>query len=244
MKGVILAGGTGSRLYPLTRATNKHLLPVGKKPMILYSVQKMIDSGITDIMVITGTEHMGPMISLLGSGKSYGCSFTFRVQDEPSGIAGALLLAESFTANDKFVAILGDNIFEDSLSLSIKRFKESKKSCHLLLKKVPDPEKYGVAIIENDEIVGAIEKPSIPISSDCITGIYMYDKSVYGIIRGIDISDRGEYEITDVNNAYIKNKNIGWEYLKGWWTDAGTHKSYRAANQLMSSQGDEESIHE
>jgi glucose-1-phosphate thymidylyltransferase len=236
VKGVILAGGTGSRLQPLTKATNKHLLPVGKKPMILYSVQKMIESGINDIMVITGAEHVGPMISLLGSGKSYNCNFTFRVQDEPSGIAGALLLAESFTCKDKFVVILGDNIFEDSLNKPIKRFSKSLSGCYLLLKKVLDPEKYGVAIIEDNEIVGAIEKPSIPISNDCITGIYMYDASVYDIIKGIDISDRGEYEITDVNNVFIKNKNIGWEYLNGWWTDAGTHDSYRAANELITSQ--------
>ena len=233
MKGVILAGGTGSRLFPLTKATNKHLLPIGSHPMVLHSVLKMKESGISDIMIITGTDHMDGMITLLGSGKSYGCDFTFKVQDEPSGIAGALSLAEAFTGDDKFVVILGDNIFEDGLSGFMKNFNESPRSCYLLLKKVQDPEKYGVAIMEDGEIVDAVEKPATPVSNDCITGIYMYDNTVYDIIRNISKSGRGEYEITDVNQAYIQQKKVAWEYLVGWWTDAGTHESYQTANALM-----------
>ena len=232
-KGVILAGGTGSRLSPLTDVTNKHLLPVGRKPMILHLVGKLTEAGIKEIMVITGTEHMGDMISLLGSGEKYGCSFTFKVQEKSSGIADALRLAKHFTGQDKFVVLLGDNMFEDSLIPHIERYSSSDKSCLLLLKKVHDPERYGVAVIEDEKIVAAIEKPKQFVSDLCITGIYMYDASVYEKIEDLKPSSRGEYEITELNHQYILEQNVNHSTLIGWWTDAGTFDSYSRANILL-----------
>ena len=233
-KGVILAGGTGSRLKPLTDVTNKHLLPVGEKPMILHLVCKMVDVGITEILVITGTEHMGDMISLLGSGEKYGCSFTFKVQENANGIADALRLAKNFIVDDDFIVLLGDNMFEDGLENYIKQYYESGCDCMLLLKKVPDPERYGVAVINDGVLVKAVEKPLEPISDLCITGIYMYDSSVFNRISKLKPSSRGEYEITEVNNSYIKDMSVSFCVMDGWWTDAGTHESYRKANLLVS----------
>ena len=231
MKGIILAGGTGSRLLPLTRVTNKHLLPVGKKPMILHSVKKLVESGIFDIMIITGTEHMGDMITLLGSGREYNCEFTFRVQDSPNGIAGALKLCENFVGNDSCVVILGDNIFEHKLKNKIKDFTSG---CRLFLKKVKDPQRYGVPVFKNEKIIKIEEKPKSPSSDYAITGIYVYDAHVFDIIDKLTPSDRGELEITDVNNFYIKKGLVSYSVLDGWWTDAGTHESYRAANTIVS----------
>tara|TARA_B100001123_G_scaffold437566_2_gene570062 strand:- start:9447 stop:10166 length:720 start_codon:yes stop_codon:yes gene_type:complete len=233
MKGVILAGGTGSRLHPLTHVTNKHLLPVGKKPMILHLVSKLTTAGISDIMVITGTEHMGDMISLLGSGNNHGCSFTFKVQDGSAGIADALRLAESFVKDEKFIVLLGDNIFEDDLATHVNEYKNSDMPCSLFLKKVPDPERYGVAVIKEGKVVAAIEKPQEFISDLCITGIYMYDNSVFDRIRSLKPSSRGEYEITELNHGYIEDGLAGFTFLEGWWTDAGTFTSYHKANMLM-----------
>ena len=238
MKGVILAGGTGSRLSPLTKVTNKHLLPVGPLPMILHSVKKMVDVKITDIMVITGTEHMGDMVSLLGSGKSYGCNFTYRIQDEPDGIAGALSLCEGFVGDDSCVVILGDNIFEDSLNnvvekfLSLKKERKHLSTCALALKEVLDPQRFGVAEIVGDTIRGIEEKPKHPKSNLCITGIYVYDDTVFDIIKSLRKSNRGEYEVTDVNNSYVDAGGVTFTRLQGWWTDAGTHESYHRANIL------------
>ena len=236
MKGIILAGGTGSRLSPLTDVTNKHLLPVGKKPMILHLVDKLVSAKIKEILVVTGTEHMGDIIALLGSGKRFNCSFTFRVQEEPLGIAHALLLGESFVGDDDVVVVLGDNMFEDSLSMFVEKYKKNNSECLLILKEVEDPERYGVAIIENGKIVDAIEKPKKWVSNLCITGIYIYNSTAFGRIKNLKISDRGEYEITELNKSYIVENKIDFEILNGWWTDAGTFPSYIKANNLMYSE--------
>ena len=238
-KGVILAGGTGSRLKPLTDVTNKHLLPVGKKPMILHLVSKLVDVGATEIMVITGTEHMGDMISLLGSGKKYGCSFTFKVQESAAGIADALRLAENFVGDENFIVLLGDNIFQGDLHDVVKKYEASNKGCFLLLKKVPDPERYGVAEVCGDEIISIVEKPKEYISDLCVTGIYMYDRTAFSRISMLVPSERGEYEITELNNSYIRDGGVGFDVLSGWWTHAGTHASYQKANALVNRDVDE-----
>ena len=235
MKGVILAGGTGTRLYPLTKVTNKHLLPVGKKPMILHAIDKLIEASVVDIMVVTGTEHMGDMVSLLGSGKDYGCKLTYRVQDEPDGIAGALLLCEDFVGKDPTAVVLGDNIFSDSLTPVIDKFKSIKYAsanpvCTLALCEVDDSHRFGVAEIIGDRIAGIEEKPKYPKSNFCVTGIYIYDENVFSYIRNLKVSNRNEYEITDVNNQYISEGTASYVQLKGSWSDAGTHDSYHKAN--------------
>jgi len=235
VKGIILAGGTGKRLLPLTKVTNKHLLPVGEKPMILHSIQRLVDASIDDIIIITGTEHMGDMINLLGSGSDFGCNLTYRVQDNPDGIAGALRLCRSFVGNDSCVVILGDNILENGISRHIKDFNKkinsnSSPSCMLLLKEVEDPERFGVPQIEGDKILKIIEKPNDPPSNFCVTGIYLYDSNVFDFIEKLSVSKRGEYEITDVNNLYIELGDVYYDILSGWWSDAGTHESYKNAN--------------
>jgi glucose-1-phosphate thymidylyltransferase len=233
MKGIILAGGLGQRLYPLTMVTNKHLLPVGKKPMIFHPIEKLVDAGIKDIVIVTGTNHVGNMIRLLGSGDSFGCNFTYRVQDSPDGIGGALRLCKDIVGKEKCVVILGDNMFENSLDKFIKKFNKSEKSCMLLLKKVEDPCRFGVAVVENEKIVKIIEKPSTPISDLCVTGIYMYDHTVFDKIGSLTKSNRGEYEISHINDLYVMEENLAWDTLSGWWTDAGTHESYQEANLLF-----------
>ena len=236
MNGIILAGGTGSRLYPLTKVTNKHLLPVGKSPMIEHCVYKLTSVGIEEIVIVTGTEHMGDIVSLLGSGTSYGCKFTYKVQDQPDGIAGALSLCEnSCKDSDGVVVLLGDNIFEDSLIECVntfKSFQEPGLKCVLNLKEVNDPSRFGVATIEDGKVLEVIEKPENPKSNYCVTGIYAYSNDVFDVIKTLQKSDRGEYEITDVNNFYIKSDRCKFNTIKGWWTDAGTHESYQRANQL------------
>lgn len=220
MKGIILAGGTGSRLYPLTKVTNKHLLPVGNKPMIYYPIEKLTSAGIEEILIVTGTEHMGDVVNLLGSGKDFGCRFTYKVQDEAGGIAQALGLAENFCGDEPMTVILGDNIFEAGLSKALENFDGS--GAQILIKQVEDPERFGVAELEGDRIVGIEEKPDQPKSEFAVTGIYMYDPQVFDLIRNLEPSDRGELEITDVNNHYIKNGAMKYSILDGWWTDAGT----------------------
>lgn len=238
MKGIILAGGTGSRLFPLTKVTNKHLLPVGNKPMILHSVHKMTDAGITDIMIITGTEHMGAIVSLLGSGAEYGCQFTYRVQDRPDGIGGAMKLCKGFVGADKCLVILGDNIFEDSLVSAVKEFEASEDICHLFLKKVIDPERYGVAIVNKKmKVLELIEKPNPSPSPYCVTGIYMYTPLIFGIIEKLTPSRRGELEITEANNVFVQSTLTRCTMLKGYWTDAGTPESYYHANKLVIKHG-------
>lgn len=232
MKGIILAGGTGSRLYPLTKVTNKHLLPIGNKPMIYYPIEKLTEAGIQEILIVTGTEHMGDVVNLLGSGKDFGCRFTYKVQDEAGGIAQALGLAENFIGNDSMTVILGDNIFKTSLDESLNDYPG--EGAQILLKEVDDPERFGVAEVEGDKIIGVEEKPDRPKSSLAVTGVYMYDSQVFDFIRELEPSGRGELEITDVNNRYISREQMRFSIMKGWWTDAGTPSSYKRANQLVS----------
>lgn len=232
MKGVILAGGTGSRLFPLTKVTNKHLLPVGKYPMIYYPIYRLIEAGITEILIVTGKEHMGSVVNLLGSGYELGVEFTYKIQDQPGGIAQALGLAEHFVNGDKCVVILGDNIFEDNINSFVSSFKKQEKGAKVLLKEVPDPERFGVAELKGDKIISIEEKPKNPKSNYCVTGIYMYDSRVFDIIKRLKPSGRGELEITDVNNAYIKDGTLTYDILEGSWTDAGTFESLKRANEL------------
>ena len=229
MKGVILAGGTGSRLLPLTKVTNKHLLPVGNKPMIYYPIGQLIQAGITEILIVTGIEHMGDVVSNLGSGKDFSCKFTYKVQDKAGGIAQALSLAENFAGNDNITVILGDNIFIHDLSTAVVEYKGGAK---IFLKEVEDPERFGVADVDGDEIASIEEKPKQPKSNYCVTGIYMYDNNVFSIIKTLKPSGRGELEITDVNNDYINKGQMSFEILDGGWTDAGTFESLRRASQL------------
>jgi len=189
MKGVVLAGGTGSRLFPLTKVTNKHLLPVGQKPMIYHPIQKLTDAGLTEILIVTGTEHMGDVVSLLGSGKDFGCKFTYKVQDEAGGIAQALGLAENFAGNDPVTVILGDNIFEDDLANAISSY--SGEGAQIMLKEVHDPNRYGVAEIQGSDVISIEEKPENPKSNWAVTGIYTYDNKVFDLIKTLKPSKRG-----------------------------------------------------
>lgn len=232
MKGIILAGGTGSRLYPLTKITNKHLLPVGKYPMIFHSVHKLKEADIQDILIVTGKDHMGDVVNLLGSGADLGVSFTYKVQDEAGGIAQALGLAEHFVGNNQMVVILGDNIFSDSISSYVLNFREQRTGAKVLLQQVHDPQRYGVPELDGDKIISIEEKPAHPKSNYAVTGIYMYDSNVFNIVKTLKPSGRGELEITDVNNAYIQRNELTYDILKGWWTDAGTHASLAYANEL------------
>lgn len=232
MKGIILAGGTGTRLYPLTKVTNKHLLPVGKYPMIFYSVEKLKTAGIKDILIVTGKDHMGDVVNLLGSGHEMGVTFTYKVQDEAGGIAQALDLAEHFVGDDQMVVILGDNVFADNITPFVDNFRIQKKGAKLLLQKVHDPQRYGVAELDGERIVSIEEKPKTPKSDYAVTGIYMFDNQVFDIVKTLKPSARGELEITDVNNAYIERNELSFDILKGWWTDAGTHASLAKANEL------------
>lgn len=232
MKGIILAGGTGSRLYPLTKVTNKHLLPVGKYPMIFHSVNKLKQAGITDILIVTGKEHMGDVVGLLGSGSDMQVSFTYKVQDEAGGIAQALDLAENFVGNDKMVVILGDNVFEDDISEYVAHYRDQERGAKILLQEVHDPQRYGVAELQGENIISIEEKPKQPKSNYAVTGIYMFDSEVFQIIKTLKPSGRGELEITDVNNAYIQRNELTFDVLSGWWTDAGTHASLQRANEL------------
>jgi glucose-1-phosphate thymidylyltransferase len=231
MKGIILAGGTGSRLYPLTKVTNKHLLPVGDKPMIYYPIEKLTEAGIDEILIVTGTEHMGDVVTLLGSGREFGCRFTYKVQDESGGIAQALGLAENFVGKDSMIVVLGDNLFQASLKNAIKSYEG--RGGMILIKKVSDPGRFGVVELKGDKITRIEEKPNQPKSDYAVTGIYMYDPAVFEVIRNLKPSDRGELEITDVNNHYISWGKMKFSVLEGWWTDAGTYESYKLANRLV-----------
>lgn len=233
MKGIILAGGSGSRLFPLTKVTNKHLLPIGKVPMIFHPIHKLLEAGVTEILVVTGVEHMGHVVSLLGSGKEYHCEFTYRVQDEAGGIAQALGLAKQFADGHRMVVILGDNIFEDPLTEYVKNFAVQKSGARIILKEVPDPDRFGVAELNGDRVVGIEEKPKKPKSHSAVTGVYMYDSQVFEIVKTLKPSRRGELEITDVNNAYIQRSELAYDIFKGWWTDAGTFESFHLANELV-----------
>ena len=234
MKGVVLAGGTGSRLFPLTKVTNKHLLPVGREPMIFHPIRKLTDAGVEEILVVTGLDHMGDVVNLLGSGREFGCRFTYKVQDEAGGIAQALGLAENFAGKSPVCVLLGDNIFEDSVQPFVDGYAKQRKGARIVLKRVPDPQRYGVAEVRGDRIVGIAEKPKAPKSDLAVTGIYFYDPGVYDVIRTLKPSGRGELEITDVNNHYLRERQLRYDVLEGWWTDAGTFESLHFANELIS----------
>ncbi len=231
MKGVILAGGLGTRLAPLTRITNKHLLPVYDKPMIYYPIECLINAGIEDIMIVTGGDHAGDFLRLLGNGAAFGLrDLHYTYQEGEGGIADALRLAEHFADGDKVVVVLGDNIIELNIRRAVGDFFAQGKGAKILLKEVPDPQRFGVAEVEGDKIVRIVEKPKEPKSRLAVVGIYMFDRQVFDIVRTLKPSDRGELEITDVNNAYIEQGAMTYDVLEGWWTDAGTFESlYRAA---------------
>ena len=233
MKGVILAGGSGSRLYPLTKVTNKHLLPVGRTPMIFHPIVKLTEAGIEDILIVTGVEHMGEVVNLLGSGKEFKCRFTYKVQDEAGGIAQALFLAREFADKERIAVILGDNVFEDRLAPFISRYKKQKRGVRLLVKEVSDPQRFGVVEFEDGKILSIEEKPKKPRSKFVVTGIYFYDPEVFEIIQTLKPSHRGELEISDVNNQYLKKGQLEYDILSGWWTDAGTFESLERATLLV-----------
>lgn len=232
MKGIILAGGTGSRLYPLTKATNKHLLAVSKYPMIFYPIARLKEANVSEILIVTGKEHIGSFANILGSGYEFGVKFTYKIQDQAGGIAQALLLAEDFACGDKCVVILGDNVFQNDISEFVSHFDKQDKGAKILIQQVADPKRYGVAEISEDKIISIEEKPQVPKSNFCVTGIYMYDNRVFDIIKTLKPSGRGELEITDVNNWYILDGSLTYDILKGWWTDAGTFESLAYANEL------------
>lgn len=239
MKGVILAGGSGTRLYPLTKVINKHLLPVGKHPMIMHSIGKLKQAGIEDILLVTGSSSAGLYAKLLGSGKEWGVRMSYKVQDEAGGIAEALAMAEGFVRKgEKFVALLGDNLFEDTLSPYLQAFSKQESGAKVLLKEVEDPRRYGVPVFNGESIVSIEEKPEHPRSCYCVTGIYMYDASVFEVIRTVKPSARGELEVTDVNNVYARRGELTYNILLGWWIDAGTFASLREAGMHLSGEED------
>lgn len=234
MKGVILAGGEGTRLLPLTRVTNKHLLPVGTKPMIYYPIETLVKSGIKDILIVTGGNNPGDFLKLLRDGREFGLKeIHYTYQEGSGGIAQALSLAEDFADGGKIVVILGDNIFEDTFSKAVRDFEKQEKGAKIFLKEVPDPYRFGVAEIKDGKIVNIEEKPKKPKSNLAVTGLYMYDNQVFDIIRTLKPSERGELEITDVNNFYIRQGTMTYEILKGYWTDAGTFPSLLRATKLV-----------
>ncbi|OIO34675.1 MAG: spore coat protein [Candidatus Omnitrophica bacterium CG1_02_40_15] len=234
MKGVILAGGLGKRLEPLTRITNKHLLPVYGKPMIYYPIEALVEAGIKDILIVTGGNHAGEFLRLLGNGSEFGLkAINYTYQKGEGGIAEALRLARYFADNDKIVVILGDNLIEKSIKRYVDDFSKQPKGAKILLKKVNDPERFGVAEIKGSQIVKIIEKPKRPKSKYAVTGIYMYDKKVFDIIKTLKPSNRGELEITDVNNEYIKRRQMTFSVLDGWWSDCGTYEALLRANNLV-----------
>ena len=234
MKGVVLAGGTGSRLFPLTKITNKHLLPVYDKPMIYYPIQALVDAGIEDILVVTGGRNAGDFLRLLANGKEFGLThLDYTYQEGEGGIAEALGLAHHFGAGHRICVILGDNIIEGSIREAVEDFRKQPSGAKILLKQVTDAERFGVADIADGKILGIEEKPKQPKSDLAVTGIYMYDETVFDKVQKLKRSDRGELEITDVNNAYIAEGSMTFAHLEGWWTDAGTFESLLRANNLV-----------
>lgn len=239
MKGIILAGGVGSRLNPLTEITNKHLLPVGQEPMIWHPVRQLIGAGIDEILVVTSTQHMGSIVQSLGSGKRFGCEFTYRVQEEARGVAHALALAKAFSASERIVVLLGDNIFEYSIGPHVDDFRRQPRGARVLLKEVGDPERFGVAALDEKVIVSIDEKPEQPRTRYAVVGCYMYDERLFEIISRIRQSARGEYEITSVNNVYIEDKQLEYGFVRGRWTDAGTFESLIEAGRLLIETGNQ-----
>jgi glucose-1-phosphate thymidylyltransferase len=235
MKGIVLAGGTGSRLFPLTKVTNKHLLPVGREPMIFHPIRKLTEAGIDEILMVTGVEHMGDVVNLLGSGREFGCRFTYKVQDEAGGIAQALGLAENFAAGVPVCVILGDNVFQEPMGPFVSAFERQRRGARIVLHRVPDPRRFGVAEVDGERITRIVEKPRSPRSDLAVVGVYFYDSHVYDVIRTLRPSARGELEITDVNNHYLRRGELRYDLMKGWWTDAGTFDTLHRANALAHS---------
>jgi glucose-1-phosphate thymidylyltransferase len=238
LKGVVLAGGLGTRLRPLTSVTNKHLLPVYDRPMIYYPIQTLVNAGITDIMIVTGGNSAGDFLKLLGNGKAFGLKhLNYTYQEGEGGIAEALSLVEHFAAKEPVCVVLGDNIIEGNIAAAARAYNEGKKGAKIILKKVPDPERFGVPELSGSKVLRIEEKPSAPKSEYAVIGIYMYDGEVFDIIRTLKPSGRGELEITDVNNAYIQREEMTWEELDGWWTDAGTFESLLRASNMVAETG-------
>ena len=246
MKGVILAGGTGSRLDPLTKVTNKHLLPVYNKPMIYYPIESLVKAGIKDIMIVSGKGHAGDFLELLGSGQKFGARFSYAVQEEAGGIAQALDLARDFVDNEKVVVYLADNILQDNIIDAVNEFKQVTMGARIFLKKVKNPEAFGVALInDQNKIESIIEKPQKPISDLAVIGVYMYDNQVWDIIKTLKPSGRGELEITDVNNFYIKQGTMSYSTLNGWWGDCGESiDTWLQANNLVAETNNQRVISE
>jgi glucose-1-phosphate thymidylyltransferase len=245
MKGIVLAGGLGSRLYPLTKITNKHLLPVYNRPMIYYPIQTLVNAGITEILIVTGGRKAGDFLELLGNGKEFGLKhLDYTYQEGEGGIAAALSLAEYFVEDDLVCVILGDNVYEKSVRESVVEFSRRGHGAKIHLKRVEKPQRFGVPIINGDRILKIEEKPKIPQSEYAVTGLYMYDHTVFDIIKTLKPSGRGELEITDVNNAYIERDEMTYSVVEGWWSDAGTFDSLLRTNILVASQfeGDPEEI--
>jgi glucose-1-phosphate thymidylyltransferase len=238
MKGVILAGGLGTRLHPLTKVTNKHLLPVHDKPMIYYPIQTLVNAGIRDILLVTGGNSAGDFLRLLGNGKEFGLQhLNYTYQEGEGGIAAALSLAEYFAQREPVCVVLGDNIIEKNIIAATRAYEKQNGGAKILLKEVKDPQRFGVAVLEGDRLVKIEEKPKEPKSPYITTGIYFYDHEVFDIIRTLKPSARGELEITDVNNAYLDRGRLTWDVLDGWWTDAGTFESLKLANNLVAQTG-------
>jgi glucose-1-phosphate thymidylyltransferase len=238
MKGVVLAGGTGSRLDPLTRVTNKHLLPIYDKPMVYYPIQTLVNAGIQDILLVTGGKNAGEFLRLLGNGRAFGLKHIhYTYQDGEGGIAQALSLAEYFAAGEPICVVLGDNIIENNICQAAETFAKQKEGATILLKEVPDAQRFGVAEIHGDRVIGIEEKPARPKSDYAVVGIYFYDQTVFEKIRRLKPSGRGELEITDVTNFYIAERKLTYQVLDGWWTDAGTFESLLRANTLVADSG-------
>jgi glucose-1-phosphate thymidylyltransferase len=238
MKGVVLAGGLGTRLYPLTKITNKHLLPVYNRSMITYPIECLVKAGIKNILVVTGGNNPGDFLRLLGNGKQYGADqINYVYQEGEGGIADALSLAEPHAAGGRICVVLGDNIIEKNIAHAVKDYMNQEKGAKILLKEVPDPQRFGVPVFENGAVCRIEEKPKNPASRYAVTGIYMYDSQVFDFIKTLSPSQRGELEITDVNNIYIQQGTMTWSVLEGWWTDAGTFESLLRASNLVAEGG-------
>ena len=238
VKGIVLAGGLGMRLRPLTAVTNKHLLPVYDQPMVYYPIQTLVNAGITDIMIVTGGNSAGDFLKLLGNGKAFGLKhLNYTYQEGEGGIAEALGLVEHFAAGNRVCVVLGDNILENNIAAAVRNYGKQAQGAKILLKRVPDPQRFGVPVLEGEKVLRIEEKPEFPKSEYAVIGIYMYDAAVYDIIRNLKPSRRGELEITDVNNAYIARGEMTWEELQGWWSDAGTFQSLLRASNLVAGTG-------
>ena len=234
MKGVILAGGLGTRMMPCTKVTNKHLLPVYDKPMIYYPLGTMVKAGLKDIMIVTGGNNVGDFLRLLGNGSKFGLKdMNYTYQEGAGGIADALKLTENFVDGDKVIVMLGDNIMKDDISGAVAEFEKQPEGAKIFLKEVQDPERFGVAEIRDGKVINIEEKPKSPKSNYSVIGLYMYDNQVFDIVRTLKPSDRGELEITDVNNEYIRRGNMTYSIIDGWWTDAGTFESLYRASKLV-----------